>query len=773
MKKNFGKALKNNTLSLAGLVITLLIILGGGYFYVVLNLPDVQQLREVSLQIPLRIYTRDQQLIGEFGEKKRIPVKLAEVPPKLIEAILDTEDQRFFDHQGVDIWGLLRAGIIFVTTGKKLQGASTITMQVARNFFLNREKTFGRKLNEILLALSIDRTFSKKQILELYLNKIYFGSRAYGVAAAAQVYYGKKLSELTLAEMAMLAGLPRAPSKLNPIINPRAAAARRAHVLRRMLDSKHLTEEEYKKALVAPVITYHHEVPVTVYAPHVAEWVRNELMSRYGSAVYELGLVVYTSLDSHLQKAATAALTKGILEYESRHEYRGPEITLDSLPEEQWLSKLRNLSVVANLLPAVIFEVTENYITVLTAENRVVTLNDAASRTFYNRLKRGDVVRIYSVNGGNSWRLGQLPEVEGALVALDAKTGAILALSGVFSYEKSNFNRITQAERQTGSAFKPFVYAAALDHGYTLASVINDAPIVLFDQSSQSYWRPQNNSHNFYGPTSLRTAMIYSRNLASIRLLQSVGIPYTVNYLRKFGFSGRRELPPALSLALGTGTMTPLKLAGGYAVFANGGYRVQPWIIERIMQCRQGSTKMKELWYVQPQIVSDATDFKGKRAPQVLKATTAYLINNMLQDVIRRGTAAKAQILKRHDLAGKTGSTNDLVDAWFVGYNPQLVAAVWLGYDQPKSLEEHGAKAALPIWIDFMREALSTAPEQPFIRPEEIIEVKIDPETGLLAASGAQTTRFELFEAGTEPQESASSEDGGNNSGEAVISDIW
>ncbi|MBU0744667.1 MAG: PBP1A family penicillin-binding protein, partial [Gammaproteobacteria bacterium] len=624
------------------------------------------------MQIPLRVYSSDGKLIGEFGEKKRIPITLEQVPKSLIDAILDTEDQRFYEHRGVDFLGLVRAALAFVESGRKSQGASTITMQVARNFFLNRQKTFGRKLNEILLAFKIDSTFNKKEILELYLNKIYFGSRAYGVASAAQVYYGKSLNELSLSEMAMLAGLPQAPSRDNPIANPVAARERRNHVLIRMLENDHISSTAYKAAIAAPVVTNYHESQVEVPAPYAAEIARNMAVTQYGDSAYESGIKIYTTIDSHIQKIANQVLHDGILAYDQRHGYRGPEGHLAPADNNYWRRKLKDITIVSNLLPAAVQNTNSNNISALLANGTTINIDSSNFTWARPQLSRGDIIRVYKTQN-DQWRLGQLPKIEGALVALDPKNGAILALNGGFSYAASNYNRATQAERQTGSAFKPFIYSAALAKDLTLATIINDAPIVLEDPSTKTLWRPQNDSQTFYGPIRLRTALTLSRNLASIRLLQSIGIHYTVNYLKNFGFEGSREVPPSLSLALGSGSTTPLKMTTGYAVFANGGYKVTPFIINSLVETNKKGNKI--IFQANPTTIPEINnpETNSPLAPRVISEQEAYLITDALQDVIKNGTARRAKILNRDDLAGKTGTTNEQVDAWFTGFNSDLV----------------------------------------------------------------------------------------------------
>lgn len=666
--KPLRKFVKNSSMTLMSLVLSALIVVGCIYFYMIINLPDVNQLKDIHLQVPLRVYTSDGKLIGEFGQKKRIPVTIDQIPAKLIQAVLDTEDQRFYEHNGVDFIGLLRASVAVISSGRMSQGASTITMQVARNFFLSPEKSFTRKINEMLLALKIDSEFSKKEILELYLNKIFVGQQAYGVAAAAQIYYGKNLDQLTLPEMAMIAGLPQAPSRDNPVANPKGAIERRNHVLERMYENGHISKSEYKAAIAAKNNDIVNSgLQLEVDAPYLAEMVRNTLYDKLGDKVYDDGYKVYTTIDSRLQYAANKALHDGLIKYNLRH-------------------------------------------------------------------------------GGSA---NSDPKVEGALVALNTKNGAILALNGGYSYARSNFNRAIQAGRQSGSAFKPFIYSAALEKGYTLASVINDAPIALAIPGTGFIWKPQNDTQRFYGLTRLRKALSQSQNLVSIRLLQSIGLSYTVDYVKRFGFEGD-EIPATPSLALGTTAISPLKLTAGYATFANGGYKITPYFVDRI-ENRDG----KILFQAKPPIVPTVDTNDPAYAPRVITAQNAYLMTNALKDVITYGTAKKALALKRSDLSGKTGTTNNQKDAWFSGFNSDLVATVWVGYDQPQSLYEHGAQAALPIWVDFINSALAGKPEHSLEEPSGITTARIDPVSGKLARPNQQNAIFEIFTNNTVPTEIA------------------
>lgn len=755
----FLKFLKKIFLNISSLFISILIIFAFAYAYLAIRLPDVSQLKDARLQVPLRVFTKDGKLIGEFGEKRRSPITLDQVPPQLVTAILDTEDQRFFEHPGVDFVSLIRAAKIVFATGKKSQGASTITMQVARNFFLNSDKTYARKLNEILLALKIDQKLSKKEILELYLNQIYLGQRAYGVAAASRVYYGKELKELNLAELALIAGLPQAPSRDNPIVNPKAALERRNHVLTRMYDSDHITTKAYREAITSPLTARYHEHATEIEAPHIAEMVRSSMVQQFGPDIYDRGYSVYTTIDSRLQKSANKALRDGVLDYDERHGYRGSEKNLGKTTTQEdlkdWLKELQRFPIVNDLWPAAVIKIEAQYITALLKYGQEIRIfcSNSFARQACSTLQIGDVIRVEKMPNG-VWRLRQLPTAEAAFVALDPKDGSILALNGGFSYSKSNFNRVTQSSRQAGSAFKPFIYSAALEKGFTLASIVNDAPIVITDAHSNILWRPQNDTLRFYGPTRLRVGLMKSRNLVSIRLLQAITIPYALDYLQRFGFS-LNQLPYGLSLALGTASISPLQLASGYATFANGGYKITPYFISSVK-----NQNNEVIFSAHPKIVPGKEEQtnqnqKSEYAIRTISAQNAYLITDALKDVIRQGSATDAQALNRRDLAGKTGTTNSQNDGWFSGFNGDIVATTWVGFDQPQTLHEYGSEAALPIWINFMREALVGKPEHSMIEPEEIVTVRIDPRTGLIANPQQKDAFFELFASGTQPTQVA------------------
>lgn len=772
-------------LSVFGVLVVL-----GTYLYLAPGLPPVATLKDVQLQTPLRVFTRDGELIAEYGEKRRKPLRIEQVPELMREAFLAAEDDRFFVHPGVDYQGLARAAVHLIRTGEKGQGGSTITMQLARNFFLTRQRTYTRKLREIFLALKIERELTKNEILELYLNKIYLGNRAYGVGAAAEVYYGKDIHELDLTQMAMIAGLPKAPSAINPIANPERAVLRRNYVLGRMLGLHYIDESAYQAALAAPVSAWRHGLAaVAVEAPYVGELVRAEMLSRYGAEAYTGGYRIYTTLDATLQKAANAALHEALLSYSRRHGYHGAEAhvgigeSADPLSLEHPLAPYR---VVGPLHPAMVLEVADKQVRVLVKRGETVALEwDGLSwaRPHINEnargpkpasaqeiLQRGDIVRVRQSPEG-AWRLSQIPRAAGALVSLSPTDGAILALVGGFDFHHSKFNRVTQAKRQAGSNFKPFIYSAALEKGFTPASLINDAPIVFQDATLEDTWRPENYSGKFFGPTRLRMALTKSRNLVSIRLLNTIGIEYAREYITRFGFQ-QHDLPRNLSLALGSAAVTPLELAAGYAVFANGGYRIHPYLIEHVDASNGGTLFRAEPEQVceepSPQPTPAALDTPAENpdatgcAPRAIEASNAYQMVSMMRDVVRAGTGRKAMALGRSDLAGKTGTTNDQRDAWFSGYNADIVTTAWVGFDnqRPLGARETGAAAALPMWIDYMRVALKDTPEHALDPPRGMVTVRIDPRTGLLASAGEAGAIFETFRAERVPKRRVSSAQG-------------
>ncbi len=769
---------------LFGVVTLGVVALTGLYLYLAPQLPTADNLIEVRLQVPLKVYAREGGLIAEFGEMRRIPVRFGQVPKRLVQAVLAAEDDRFYSHPGVDYQGLLRAAFSLLLTGEKRQGGSTITMQVARNFFLSSEKTFMRKFREILLAFRIEQSLSKDQILELYLNKIYYGNRAYGVAAAAQFYYGVELNQLTLAQMATIAGLPKAPSRYNPIVNLERTVERRDYILERMHSLGYIGADEYQTARDAPETAARHGPEIEVEAPHVAEMVRAEMVRRYGEEeAYTGGYQVYTTLNARQQTAANQALRAALIEYDRRHGYRKPEGHVELKKDANsadWQAALEGYTESGGLLPALVLEVRGQGARAYTPGQGVVELTWAGlswARRYVNEnsrgaqpkkadqiLKAGDIIRLQRGSGG-VWMLAQLPAAEGGLVALHPSNGAISALSGGFNFYQSNFNRVHQANRQPGSSFKPFLYSAALERGFTPASVVNDAPVIVAGADlDQSTWRPENFGGKFYGPTRLREALAHSRNVVSIRVLRAIGIPYAVEYAARFGFKPE-QLPGVLSLALGSGAVTLLELARGYTVFANGGYLIEPYFIDRILdaqgqvlmqadpltvcaQCdAQGRASVAGKSEAKGSRMPGATEQDAPAAPRVISAQNAYLMTSMLQDVIRIGTARRALELKRADLSGKTGTTNDLRDAWFAGYNPKLVAAAWVGFDNhtPLGDEETGGRAALPMWIRFMEIALKDVPEQPFAVPAGVVTLRIDPVSGAHADENDPTAIPELF----------------------------
>lgn len=760
---------KKILLSICSILITstVLLVVLLGYCYQ--QLPSVSTLTQTPLQVPMRIYTRDHVLIGEFGERHCYPVSTNQVPDLMKQAILSIEDQRFFHHSGVDFIGLVRAAKELIITGKKSQGASTITMQVARNYFLSREKTYTRKINEIMLALLIEHNFSKEKILELYLNKVYFGQKAYGIKAAVRNYYGKELEEITLAEMAMLAGLPKAPSRNNPIDNPKQATIRRNYVLLRMLGNGHITPVEYKAAIYSQDTSKRHGPEIQVKAEYVAETVRQSLIDAWGESAYNQGLIIHTSIDSHMQAASSAALTRGLIAYDQRHKFHDPEKKLSKNignELEVWAKELKLIPVINKMVAVVVLDKVNADITVMFADKRIEVIDkyvllkntykqNQSWQTGLDTVTRGDVIRLKYNNKDKQYDLVQVPAIEGAVVAINPKTGGVLAMSGGFDFKKSNFNRAIQAWRQPGSSIKPFIYSKSLDMGYTLASIINDTPISIEDTGENHFWRPLNVDKQFKGPIRVREALKKSRNLATIRLLDKIGIPGAKKHMEKFGFDISKQ-PDALSLALGSGMVTPLQMATGYAIIANAGESVQPYMIESITD-QQGDamdlTRVKSPFLNMVSQKSDEVIQLSTQNNQVISKENAYLINDVLLDVIKSGTGRRAKILHREDVAGKTGSTNDLIDAWFCGYNMNVSASVWVGKDNMTSTHEYGSQAALPIWIDFMKAALNGSEIKQLLRPANIITSRIDAETGRAANPETQQPIFEIFKKGTEPSQ--------------------
>jgi len=723
-----------------GFVFSAAIMLAGILAYP--NLPSLEVLTDYRPKIPLRVYTTEGALIGEFGEERRALIKIEAVPKPMRLAILAAEDDRFYSHGGVDYMGVARAALANLTAGGAREGASTITMQVARNFFLSGEKTLTRKFSEVLLALKIEHYLSKDQIFELYVNQIYLGQRAYGFAAAAQTYFGRPLERLTVAEVAMLAGLPKAPSRYNPVVNPKRAKIRQQYVLRRMHDLKYITDAEYKAALAQPLTVKREVHNVEVNADYAAEMVRQAMFERYQEAIYSNGLKVYTTLRKVDQEAANQALRQGVLDYDRRHGYRGPEGFVE-LPvsaanlEELLEDALADADESNGLAPAIVLEAGSKQVKCYIKGGETAQIgnegvkfvlkalsDNASSKT---RLRRGSLIRVQK-DGKGGWQILQLPQIESALVSVAPQDGAIHALVGGFDFSRSKFNHVTQAWRQPGSSFKPFIYSAALEKGMTAATVINDAPIVVdAAQTGGQVWEPKNYEGDYEGPMRLRTALTKSKNLVSIRVLQSIGPSYAQDYIARFGFSPEQH-PPYLTMALGAGSVTPMQMAAAYSVFANGGYRIQPYLIDRIVDARGtllAQTKPKRA---------------GDDAERAIDARNAFIMTSIMRDVVRFGTGARAMQLKRQDLAGKTGTTNDQVDAWFTGFNPGLVAIAWIGFDQPRTMggAETGAQAALPIWMGYMGKALKGIPEADLVVPEGVATVKINPQSGRRVSGGTE-----------------------------------
>ena len=786
------------------------------YLYLSPKLPSVEELKEIELQIPLRIYSQDLKVIAEFGEKKRSPVSFDEIPQPMIDAFLAAEDDGFFEHSGIAVTGLLRAASELITTGRIRSGGSTITMQVARNFFLSNRQEFTRKFNEILLAFKIEEGLTKQEILSLYTNKIYFGNRAYGIGAAANVYYGKKLNQLTLAQSAMIAGLPKAPSAYNPIANPERALVRRNWILSRMLLLDNITEEQYQAALQEPDQASYHGSISELSAAYVAEMVRQQVVDKFGLKAYTEGYSAITTVDSTMQKQGVEALQSGILAYDQRHGYRGPEKS--AVAQEDWAELLSKTTTFGILEPVIVSAVADDHLTLLNRVGEFEELNwldglkdlrlyktvnarSAPISSATELFSPGDLIRIVR-RVDNSPILAQMPEVQAALVALNPEDGAIRTLVGGFDFRSSRFNRVTQALRQPGSNFKPFIYATALNSGFTPASIINDAPVVFNDKNLEDMWRPENDGGKFYGPTRLREALYRSRNMVSIRLLRRMGIDRTLEGLQAFGFD-TGDMPLDLSLALGSHALTPLKVASAYNILANGGYSVSPYLLDTVIDrggniiyeatpktvcssCDVESDERREnlpatdttaysanvnavdlqleellnslanesiaeeerqsLEVIKRALQQRPTDIDKPSADRVVNKQTAFLIDSMLKDVILRGTGVKAKVLKRTDLAGKTGTTNGPRDAWFSGYSPHLTVTTWVGFDNNAKIgrNEYGGSAALPIWIDFARQALEGKPNIERPQPDGIVMVKIDAKTGKRVAPNQQGI-FEFF----------------------------
>lgn len=773
-------------------------LLAGLYLYLGPNLPEADTLRDVKLQTPMRVLSQDGLLIGQFGEQKRSPLKFEEIPEHFVDALLAAEDDQFFEHGGVDMLGLARAITELIATGQKRSGGSTLTMQVARNYFLSLERTFLRKFNEILLAIEIEHALSKEEIFELYVNRVFLGHRAYGFEAAAQTYYGKSLSELNLAQQAMLAGIPKAPSRNNPLSNPEAGKNRRNWILGRMESLDLISAAERKSASAEPVTAAYHGLLVEVDADYVAEMVRQEMLTRFGNDAYNDGYVVHTTVDSKLQIAAKKSLIDGLKTYDSRHGWRGPEQRHPPLEGEQtedlwlrWQAALDDMPIIAGLTPAIVTATDVDGADVLDKSGLVHRLNwlgdlaqvrrfrtenltAAPSKSIEELLSTGDMIRILHDAESGQWRLTQVPRAQAALVSLNPKDGAIKALVGGMGFELSKFNRATQARRQPGSNFKPFLYAAALESGITTATLINDAPVVLDNLSTDQIWRPENDSGKFYGPTRLREALTFSRNLVSIRVLQRLGVGRFVDYVEQLGFD-TEGMARNLTLALGTHAFTPLEVASGYTILANGGYRVEPYLIERIEDSKGQVVFQADpvVAYAKPEnslsvdadaplrmedILIDDTP-AHKQAAQVMDPRASFIVTSMLSDAIQRGTGRRARVLKRDDISGKTGTTNGPRDAWFSGYNQELVTTAWVGFDDYSLLgrREFGGTAALPIWIGFMGEALSA--DAPNVgMPEGIVRLRIDRASGRRVTGTPENSMLEYFLEEFLPSESTDSQ---------------
>ncbi len=799
--KKIVRLLRYGLYAAAACLAIALLCAGVAYWLIAPRLPSVETLKDVRMQVPLRVYASDGKLIATFGETRRIPVRIDDVPLQLKQAFLAAEDSNFYDHGGVDLSGTTRAVLhVIFSGGEKTQGGSTITQQVARNFFLSPEKSYTRKLSEMFLAFRIENALSKDEILELYLNKIFLGHRSYGIAAAAEFYYGKTLAELDLAECAMLASLPKFPSTGNPLYNRERAETRRNYVLGRMLDNGFIDEEAYRVSVAEPDDASPHEPPIEVHAPYLAEMVRRDALERFGDEALNDGYSIHTTIDSRAQEAANQAVRASLLDYDRRHGYHGAEAHIDLAATTQTPQELLSgYYPVGGLAPGLVTDVDADHAIVRLGDGQGIELDlegvawarpyegenrrGATPKKVSDVLAVGDIVRVVHHRADEAdkddedrWMLAEVPKAQAALVALDPENGAIHALVGGFSFLRSKFNRVTQSARGPGSGFKPFLYAAAFDHGFTPASIVNDAPLVFPDPSKpDGLWMPQNDDNTFRGPMRLREALVKSVNLVSVRLLDAIGVHYGREYATRFGFS-LDQIPNNLSMALGTASVSPLEMARGFAVFANGGFLVDPWYITTIVD-RDGNT----VYTAQPALAcrdcpersmdaaveprATAVTVRGLSpigranasagvqpgqpilAPRVLDARTAYLVQSLMRDVVRRGTGSKAMVLGRKDLAGKTGTTNEHRDAWFSGYNASLVASAWVGMDDFSSLGrgEFGSKAALPIWIDFMRVALEGVPERPFDMPPGISTVRIDADSGLLASAGDPDAILEVL----------------------------
>ncbi|STO55941.1 penicillin-binding protein 1A [Grimontia hollisae] len=797
----------------------------GFYLYVKPELPDVATLKDVELQTPMQVYSADGKLISQFGEKRRIPVIYKDIPQDLIDALIATEDSRFYDHPGIDPIGITRAAIVVAMSGSAKQGASTITQQLARNFFLSNEKKIMRKIKEIFIAIHIEQLLTKQEIMELYVNKIFLGYRSYGFGAAARVYFGKDLNDLTLSEIATLAGMPKAPSTMNPIYSLERATHRRNVVLKRMLDESYITRSEYEQARNEPIIARYHGAEIEIDAPYIAEMARAWAVEKYGEDVYESGIKIYTTVDSRLQQAAENAALNNLLAYDERHGYRGAVATLWKAGTVPWDAEkiaehLNKQPTYGWLNPAVVMAVAGKTAQVIMQSGETVTLpwnglkwarryktdnrQGTAPKQAADILTAGEQIWVRQV--GNEWHLSQVPDANTAMVAMSPENGAIKALVGGFNFVHSKFNRATQSVRQVGSAIKPFIYSAALDQGMTLATLINDAPINKWDSSQGTAWRPKNSPPTYSGPTRVRIGLAQSKNVMAVRVLRKVGLDETIDFLTRFGFK-HDDLPRSETLALGAGSLTPMEVAQGFSVFANGGYYLKPYYISKVedpfgellFTAKPQSICHENCGNMRSQLDADnlmeeenlleqtaAMENEPAYAPQVISEQNAFLVREMLEANIWgggdwaqgtgwNGTGWRAQKpLNRRDIGGKTGTTNDSKDAWYSGFAPGLVATVWVGFDDHSrtlgrtshnanldntqvSGAEAGAKTAQPAWIDFMVDALVDVPEQRKVIPSDIVKVRIDRDTGLLTRSNDSSSLFEYFEKGTEPTEYVSS----------------
>ena len=798
------------------------------YMYAWPKLPDVETLKDIKLQTPMRIYTRDGYLVNEFGEKHRIPVSIDQIPETLNQALIATEDQRFYQHGGVDFIGMVRVALKLLTSGRIRGGGSTITMQVARNFFLTFDQRFERKLIEIYLSWKIEGALDKKHILELYWNKINFGQRAYGIGAAAQVYYGTTVDKLTLPQLAILAGIPKGPSTHNPVSNPTKALKRRNHVLWRTRKEGFISKEAYEQAIAEPLTAKLHGAKVQVLAPYLAEMVRQKVIAQYGEEIaYNQGLKIYTTLIAQDQKVARAALRASLIDYDKRHGYRGPEQQLSETQMadmESIKSVLKDVPEFGQMYPAVVLDVTDEQAQILIRHRDVEghwiyseynlpwsAMKWAKKFSYEDRwtprpkkpqqvLAKGDQIRVYR-SKKEQWLWGQLPDANAAFVSLDANDGAIRALEGGFDFDLSKFNRVSQARRQPGSNIKPFIYSAALEKGFTAASIINDSPRTVIDSTGENIWRPKNDV-KFRGPTRLRYALAHSINLVSVRLLEAIGIRYGINYITRFGLP-RKYLPPVPSLALGTAHVTPLELVTGYATFANGGFKIEPYFIEHIednegryiysARPKTACLICEEMIEKENQTLSSFDELSTKEqdsslgfklkgcaiypvpenqwAPRIMDKRNLYILRDIMHDVITHGTATpmlrknKSYLLKRKDIGGKTGTTNDAKDTWFSGFANSIVATAWVGFDAPErnlGFNEYGGKAALPIWEHYMEKILKNQPDIPMTQPEGIVSARIDPKTGKLAPADQKNAIFEIFRKEYAPTTFANQDDDKN-----------